>query len=170
MRFMTSLCVGLLLLIAGAWGAYASIGAGASQWKYYLTKYAEKPLPVDRVLSVCERAQRQYPHNYYFAEFAAARALEAAFEADSSEECGLLMGAADHWSEVAVRTNPYLSNMAFTRTRVLEKNGQIEDAVALWRTVVDAEIWNPSHHDYMARLFGEIFGEGNRTGSEGYSL
>ena len=163
MRFITTLCMGLLLLVSGAWGAYTGVRAGRSQIIYARTKFAKEPLAVERVLQRCESAQRTYQANYYFADYAATRALDEALSTEDVDRCEEMMRAADHWSIVAVRTNPFLSDLSFNRCRVLEKDGRLGESIALWRGVVEQEFWNPDHHAYLARL---LLGAGDLEGVE----
>lgn len=153
MRCATSFGVGLLLLISGVWGVYASIVTGRNQWDYYQTRYhADPPLPVGEVLKNAEDAYALWPHNYYFWQYAANRSLTAAFAAESTEECLRYQNRADYWSAAAVGANRYLSNIAYTRAYVLQKSGRLAEAIAVWRDVVDREFWVYDHHKFLCEL------------------
>jgi len=157
------LASGILLLLIAGYGIVYAARVATAQWEYKRLKYgyytdtrSEIPPPKDirQFLSTCERIYNLYPHNYYCFVLVADKAFTAAYDAKEFKEYQRYMRSAEYWDDIALRTNPYNSEVCYTHVRILQENGGMYDAIDFWRDVVlEREFWNPDRHEVMAQLY-----------------
>lgn len=140
----------LLALAVG--GVVHGLRASAAQVLYYQSRHrpglaARTPEEVDRV---CRRAERLYPHQYYFAGFAGEWAYLNRFgENDTLQPERLRL--ARHWADRALAGNPYRARFQQLHANLLAERSP-EEAVHVWSRYVNWDFWNPFHHAFLAEL------------------
>ena len=182
------LALGCLLFAAGLFGTVHAARAAVAQRLYHGAKHGffrdtprEVPPVVDYrdpgagveperfaedVAELSRRARRAaelYPHNYYFPAFAARAALIQARQAGSRAELDDAVLAALYFSREAAALNPYDAEARYVRAEALAADGQVTEALDLWRPIVEREFWNGANHDEYARL---LLLEGSRRSLE----
>lgn len=182
------LVLGCLLFAAGLFGTARAVRAAVAQRVYHGAKHGffrdtarEVPPVVDYrnpgadvepakfaedAAELARRARRAaglYPHNYYFPAFAARAALIQSRQARSRAEFDDAVLSALYFSREASALNPYDAEARYVRAEALAADGQIEEALAFWRPIVEREFWNPVNHDEYARL---LLLEGSRSSLE----
>ena len=182
------LVLGCLLFAAGLFGAVRAAHASVAQRIYHGAKHGffrdtarEVPPVVDyrdpgadvepaqfaedavELARRARRAARLYPGNYYFPAFAAKAALIQSQQARSRAEFDDAVLAALYFSREAAALNPYDAEARYVRAEALAADGQIEEALAFWRPIVEREFWNGANHDEYARL---LLLEGSRPSLE----
>ena len=171
------LALGCLLFAAGLFGTLHAARAAAAQRLYHGAKHGffrdtEREVPpivdyrhpgsgvepeqfAEDVAELSRRARRAaelYPHNYYFPAFAARAALIQARRAGSRAELDDAVLAALYFSREAAALNPYDAEARYVRAEALAADGQVTEALDLWRPIVEREFWNGANHDEYARL------------------
>ena len=71
--------------------------------------------------------------------------------------------AALYFSREAAALNPYDAEARYVRAEALAADGQVTEALDLWRPIVEREFWNGANHDEYARL---LLLEGSRRSLE----
>jgi hypothetical protein len=171
------LVFGCILFAAGFFGTVRAARAAAAQRLYHGAKHgffrdtSREVLPVvdyrdpgggveparfaADVAELARRARRGaelYAPNYYFPAFAARAALIQSRQARSRAEFDDAILAALYFSREAVALNPYDAEARYVRAEALAADGQVGEALAFWRPIVEREFWNSANHDEYARL------------------
>lgn len=147
------ICVGCVLLVAGAWGSVYAVKVGRAQALYYHAKYGAGRGDIDGMLRDCERAYQLYPHNYYFSYYITDQSLNAARSATNAVDFERYFKAAKYWCDTGLRQNDYREEINRMKVWLLEEDGDLEGAITHWAAFVDKEFWNPDHHAVLADLY-----------------
>ncbi len=146
--------VGFLMAVCGVAGCWHAGRAAAAHALYFNAKYGAAASDGDRVLALCSKAHRLYPHNYYCALLAGERAWDMRKGVSSEQERIILTALAVHWCDVGLCLNPYLSSLRYLRMRILEELS-IRDAIAWWERHVEWQFWAPYNHLVLVELYAK---------------
>lgn len=155
-----------LFFVIGITGVVYSIKCTKAQAIYVQTKYGvscpifvSPPITASQELwNLHSSASAIYPHNYYLNTYVAREAIAVAKAAAensnlSFDDFNLLARKALFYSKLAIDVNPYDEESRLMYQEALVLNGQINEAVKYWESVVNLEYWNRAHHDVMAELY-----------------
>ncbi len=162
LRWLRLAC-GCALVVTGAWGCVYGVRASTAQRLYKRAKYGhwvgtrwERPPLTEaaRVLPLTERAHRLYRYNYYAPIYAAIIALSEALTTRDAAVFERTFRAAQHWSRIALRLNPYDIEAMHVHCRVLWEQGEMDAAIAYWREdALERAYWKPDRHEFLVRLY-----------------
>ena len=108
-------------------------------------------VPVDQILSLCQRAYSLYPWNYYFSIFSAEAAYyqsDAVYGEARTERLRL----ARLWCDRGLIQNPYKSQLRRLKTRFLWEDSPAQ-AIAYWASHTEWQFWDPYNHATLSELY-----------------
>ncbi len=155
--------LGVVMVAVGSVGGVYASKATVAQRLYRRAKFGffngtrfEVPAVTNgaEAVALCRRAERLYPHNWYFPSWASrVTYLEATDPETSEERWPVALAESTELAARALALNPYDSEIRWNYAETLVANNRLPEALAWWRTnVVEREFWNPANHDELARL------------------
>jgi hypothetical protein len=140
----------LLLFLVCLAGIVHGLRAAVAQVLYHQAKYGSAHGDVFHTLSRCAAADRLYPHNYYFAMWAAERAYYT--QNVAADQTVALLDAAQRWCDAGLAMNRHKSSLRLLKTRLLGRESP-ERASAYWEEYVGWNFWNPHNHAVLVELY-----------------
>lgn len=108
-------------------------------------------VPVDQILSLCQRAYSLYPWNYYFSIFSAEAAYyqsDAVYGEARTERLRL----SRFWCDRGLIQNAYRSQLRRLKTRFMWEESPAQ-AIAYWAAHTEWQFWDPYNHATLAELY-----------------